>query len=184
RDTLAEIESYAVDDPVAKSVRDPERELAALLIVDDERRVDARRRRGEPGEDALQRIGLVRHALEAGPRGDLGGDGGDASAVRLVERTAVVPTLEIDRAEDAVSGADRHDQSLRTHETSHRGRQGSLAADEGVLLERLGRGEDELLALVIVEKERESLGGRHLPRVLEDVAENLRHVDAEREGAE
>ena len=118
-DALADRESYTVDHPVAKRTRDAEGELAPLLIVDDERRVLGRHRGGQAGEDRVQRIGLVCDAFEVRPRRELGRDGGGAPAVVLVERAAVVAALEVDRPENALLPAHRHDEPLGAHDAAH-----------------------------------------------------------------
>ncbi len=169
--------SHAVDHPVAERARHAEGELAALPIVDDERRVLTRHGGGEAGEDPVQRIGVVRHALEILRRGELGGDRARPLAVCLVEGAAVVAVRELDRAEDALRAAHRHDEPIGAHEAAHRRGQRGLAAGEGVLLQRLGGREDDLVALAVVEEEREALRGGDVLRVLEDDAEDLRQVE-------
>ena len=183
-DALADRESYTVDHPVAKRTRDAEGELAPLLIVDDERRVLGRHRRGQAGEDRVQRIGLVCDAFEVRPRRELGRDGGGAPAVVLVERAAVVAALEVDRPENALLPAHRHDEPLGAHEAAHGRRQRGLAAGEGVLLERLGGCEDELVALAVVEEEREALGGGELLDRVEDGVQDRGQLERRGERAE
>src|SRR5262249_46993424 len=104
--------------------------------------------------------------------------------VGLVERAAVVATLEIDHAENALLVAHRHDEPLGAHEAPHGGGQPGLAAGERILLQGLRGGEDELAAFTIVEEERESFGRGDGLDVLEDVAEDLRQVEGRGEGPE
>jgi hypothetical protein len=109
---------------------------------------------------------------------------GQPIAVVALEAAAVVAARELDHAEHPVGTGHWHDEQVGAHEAADRRRERRLAADERVLLQRLGGGEDELVPVLVVEQEGEPLRGRHAFDVLEDDAQDLGQVEGGRERAQ
>jgi hypothetical protein len=83
----------------------------------------------------------------------------------------------------ALAPAHGHDEQVGAHEPADRRRERLLAADQRVLLQRLGRREHELVAVLVVEQEREPPRRRDALDVLEDDCGDLRDVERRGERA-
>jgi hypothetical protein len=169
--------------------------LASRVVEEDERGRLVGHGRGETGEEVAERARVVREAvrLDTDERGV--GRVLDAIGVRARERRRLVPRADLDRADRLPRATERHGEDptvLREHRAARAGglaraarsAPGSARPTSAFLRERLGCGEDELVAVRVVEEEGEALRGRERLDPVEHGTEDFRKLQGRREGAE
>ena len=195
-----------VDDAGTERARRLEGELAAALGEEEQSRRFARHLADRALEQIARRHRVPLDVLGIDRGGELFGDRRQPLCIHLLVGAAVVSVRELERADHFAVLAERHDDHVTRGETrraihgiAKTGivadavhddglvvpcrpardalRDGNAKTEEAVLLERLRRGEDELVALLVEQEERDRLGAREALDAREHDPEHLGELE-------
>ncbi len=181
-DALAELQPDAVDHARPEHARGREDELAVGRVVEDEHRRVARDGLCDLREHGVERVAVVRDHRRIEAPCDRGGDGAGAATIVVVERTAVEAPAQVDEADGLLVAPEGDGEPVAV--VGGLAGAGRRTSDERLERDDLARGEDELVALGIVQQQRQRLGRRDALDGVEHRADELAEVERGRDGAE